>query len=1001
MISLPGQYTIERELGRGGMATVYLARDLKHDRWVALKVLHPELAATLGPERFQREIRFAARLQHPHILTVLDSGEAAGQLWFTMPYVEGESLRDRLRRERQLPVADALRIAREAAQALHYAHEHGVLHRDVKPENILLTRDGNTLVADFGVARALGGEGSLTETGITVGTPAYMSPEQAAGERELDARSDVYALGCVLYEMLAGEPPFTGPTAQAIIAKRFNTPVTPLRIVRPDLPDSVDQAVLRALARTPADRFASAAELAAALQDGMTSETAAARVSPGAPTPSATLVVSLSRLRRLPRIAALALTALVLAGAAWMGYRAARGAPGPAPLDTAALAVLPFRVVGPGLELWREGMVDLLSLNLDGAAGLRTIHPRTVLSRWHRELGNDAASADQMQALGVARATGARYALTGSIVGQAAGVRLIAELVEVTSGKPEGHAQVEGAADSVPALVDRLAIQLLERGFPDRSGRTAADVGGVTTRSLPALKSYLAGLQSFRDAQPQAASAAFRAAIQADSGFALAMYHLALADGWTGSPHGLGRGDLPALRQAFRHAERLPPRERRTVPALILASDGDVAALPLLRAVVKEYPDDSESWYLLGDALYHLGGAALEPAVAFRRALQRATELDSSFAPPYLHLAEDAFDRLDSAEARRLVSALRRIEPGSTKTTGLGIMYGLVWGTTSERQAARLALDTATAFAVLTAKHATNLTPDLWEQTLLVGRALANQSRHPASLRSQGMHGIAIVYEIRGRVREAVAQWRRTLAFDGTSGPGLDAYDHVLMLPRMLGAPHDSADLRRAYDWLRGQPDTLGDWLSPFLGGLYAASHGQVQETERWLRLYADLTRRDLQASDTAGARRGQESMRVIRAYLAESRGDSGAVLRELRRVISVYPGNAGTESVTGMMLRFDLVRRLVVTRDFTTAERYLGSFERWGMWPSYFIGPIELLRGRVAEGLNDPDNARTRYANVARWWKDCDPDLAPVRDEAREALARLTAESNGAQGTQ
>ncbi len=203
------------------MATVYLAQDLRHDRPVALKVLRPELAATLGPERFQREIHFAARLQHPHILTVLDSGETAGQLWFTMPFVEGESLRDRLNREHQLPVGDAIRIATEAARALDYAHQHGVIHRDMKPENILLTADGSTLVADFGIARALGGEKGLTETGMAIGTPAYMSPEQAAGDKAVDARSDVFSLAAVLYEMLAGEAPWTGPTAQAIIAKRF------------------------------------------------------------------------------------------------------------------------------------------------------------------------------------------------------------------------------------------------------------------------------------------------------------------------------------------------------------------------------------------------------------------------------------------------------------------------------------------------------------------------------------------------------------------------------------------------------------------------------------------------------------------------------------------------------------------------------------------------------------------------------------------------------------
>src|SRR5579864_1041380 len=242
------------------MATVYLARDVKHKRPIALKVLHPQLAASLGPERFQREIELAARLQHPHILTVYDSGETAGQLWFTMPYVEGESLRDRLRRERQLGVEDALRITREAAAALDYAHRHGVIHRDIKPENLLLTAEGHTLVADFGIARALGRDEHLTQTGMSVGTPAYMSPEQASGEKAIDARTDIYSLGAVLYELLAGEPPYTGPTAQAIMLKRFTDPVPSVRKARPNVPEGVDQAMQRALAPIAADRFATAAE---------------------------------------------------------------------------------------------------------------------------------------------------------------------------------------------------------------------------------------------------------------------------------------------------------------------------------------------------------------------------------------------------------------------------------------------------------------------------------------------------------------------------------------------------------------------------------------------------------------------------------------------------------------------------------------------------------------------------------------------------------------------
>src|SRR2546426_10154696 len=248
------------------MATVYLAQDRKHHRQVAIKVLKPELAAALGPERFLREIDTAARLNHPHILPLHDSGEAEGFLFYVMPYVEGESLRDRLSRERQLPLGDALQIAGEVADALSYAHSHDVVHRDIKPENILFEA-GHAVVTDFGIARAItaAAAGTLTETGIAIGTPGYMSPEQATENERLDGRSDIYSLGCMLYEMLAGEPPYTGANARSVIAKQLTDPVPSVRRLRDTIPPAIDGAVSKALAKAPADRFVSAAQFAEAL----------------------------------------------------------------------------------------------------------------------------------------------------------------------------------------------------------------------------------------------------------------------------------------------------------------------------------------------------------------------------------------------------------------------------------------------------------------------------------------------------------------------------------------------------------------------------------------------------------------------------------------------------------------------------------------------------------------------------------------------------------------
>jgi serine/threonine protein kinase/Tfp pilus assembly protein PilF len=358
-VSLADRYRIERELGRGGMARVFLAHDLKHDRPVALKILHAELAQVLGSERFLREIRLCARLQHPHILAVHDSGNADGVLWFTMPYVEGETLRGKLSRERQLSLDDALRIAREVADALEHAHQHGVIHRDIKPENILLS-GSHALVADFGIARALLPDGSdqLTETGFTLGTPRYMSPEQALAQRDIDQRTDIYSLGCVLYEMLSGEPPFTGPTAQAVLAKRLSEPVPHLRTAR-DVPLSLEQAVTKALARSPADRFPTAAAFASALEldRGVDQHVSA----PTLATPPR---------RRIGRAVAIGLAVLLAALGGFVAFRWIKPSRDAPPAST---AVLPFVDLSPqkDQEYFSDGLTDELITTLSQVPGLR------------------------------------------------------------------------------------------------------------------------------------------------------------------------------------------------------------------------------------------------------------------------------------------------------------------------------------------------------------------------------------------------------------------------------------------------------------------------------------------------------------------------------------------------------------------------------------------------------------------------------------------------------
>nr|MBA3497080.1 protein kinase [Gemmatimonadales bacterium] len=513
---------------------VYLARDERHRRAVALKVLHPALAHALGPERFLREIEVAANLSHPHILPLHDSGEAAGLLYYVMPYVEGESLRDRLTRETQLPVEDALRIAREVADALAYAHGQGVIHRDIKPENILLS-GGHALVADFGIARALGqaDDARLTETGMAVGTAAYMSPEQASGARHLDGRSDVYSLGCVLYEMLAGEPPYTGPTAQIIIAKRFTDPVPSVRRVRPSVPDCVDQAVTRALAPVPADRFGTMTEFTRALQPTVTTPTATLTV-PGTPAVGRgsrrSAALDGRPLRRVRVLAStLGLGVLIGLGVLFAWRRAQVGDEG-----TKLLAVLPFENLGAAEdEYFADGVADDIRGRLSALPGVQ------VIARGSSRPYKKTTKTPQQ----IAQELGVQYLLTATVRWEkapdgASQVHVTPELVDVRSGRAPRikwqHPFEASLTDvfQVYADIGSRVAQELHLALGDKARRQLAE---RPTENLAAYDAYLRGKEvqpvvfSSSNAMLRQATAYYEQAVALDSSFTQAWVQLSIA----------------------------------------------------------------------------------------------------------------------------------------------------------------------------------------------------------------------------------------------------------------------------------------------------------------------------------------------------------------------------------------------------------------------------------------------------------------------------------------
>ena len=646
------------------MATVYRATDVKHGRDVAIKVMPPELAESIQSKRFLQEIRIAAGLQHPRILGVYDSGEADDLLYYVMPLVEGETLRGLLTREVQLPVDQAIRIARDVATALAYAHSRGIVHRDIKPENIMLSA-GEVVVADFGIALALSNASDtrLTRTGGSVGTPAYMSPEQAGGDSRIDARSDIYSLGCVLYEMLAGSPPFTGRTMESVVRQHVAAPIPDVSVIRPLVPAALSDLIGRALAKVPADRVQSASAFLAGLDATATSPTL--ERPPTVTSQPKAVRIAVPRVSRRAMIVAAAVALLALAGVAavWLLGTASRPDP-----DPALISVFPFKVSGDSsAEFLREGMVDLLTTQLGSISGARTLDARTILSAWRRNVpeGEDPSPNEARQ---LAASLGSGRFVLGDIVSTATGLSVAARLVDVEGGGAFSGS-VQGSRDSLFKLVDDLTSQLIAKTV----GEPARRLSDLTRPSLPVVRAYLDGRAALRRGAIVRARERFTEALELDSTFALAALGMASAGVWSqqaGQSAALRRGLLTGY--ALRH--RLSQRDQLLFEAWVLPDTGSTHTardqLVGWQRAAEAAPESPEALYEYADRLYH-SGEQLGVASARAQAdslFSRALALDSTFAPPLAHLVELALRDGDRRRVRRL-AALYGVE-SSTADAG-------------------------------------------------------------------------------------------------------------------------------------------------------------------------------------------------------------------------------------------------------------------------------------------------------------------------------------------
>ncbi|MDZ4862342.1 MAG: protein kinase [Gemmatimonadota bacterium] len=934
--ALADRYDLLDEIGRGGMATVYRARDLRHDSRVAIKVLRPELVFAMGGERFLREIHISASLQHPNILPILDSGEAGGTSYFVMPFVEGESLQQRLQRETRLPVDEAVRLTAEVADGLAHAHTAGFIHRDIKPGNILLSH-GHAVLADFGVARALDASGAdrLTETGLSVGTVAYMSPEQAGAGR-LDGRSDIYSLGCVLYEMLAGTPPFTGPSAQAIMARNAIDPVPSVRTVRPGVPQALEAAINRALAKVPEDRFATAAEF----RDEVLRAAAMPII------PSTALPVTRPWWRRRPALLAAAIVGLGAIIAVW------RGTTVPPPLDANRVMVYPFVLPSdwPGARTSGEDIATVIGSAMDGAGSLRWVDGWQLLQPAQRENIRLLAVQEAMQ---IARNQRCAYAITGRLVARGDSADVFLELYDVRGdsviARTPGQSAIiseswRGGMRAVTAILPRL----IPTAVPDVEAEWKA-------RPPQAVAHFLLGEAAFRRVRLADALAEFRKAIAEDSTFGIAAVRGAQAAAWNHQP----RQAASLIR--FATGQELSPRYQLFALGVASYLDGRAdSAVAQLRAALDLDPSMVVAWMQLGEVYMHLLPVEGNPDSLAQVAFGRARALDSAATTVRFHLVEILARRGDQAGsavlARQFAAVAadtqlaRQVELVSAcGPTGFG-------GLDLRSIAARSPLPLSLAAMSLGASTLTST-------CALAGYAILLQQDTARTEAAEGRRFFALLGLVnalvaRGRTDEAVTAIEQ---FRQRWGSGASLY--LLAAPvepafadraRAL-ARQDSVDYGPAYARL---PYPVRLWEL----GSWAAHEGQAP--------LARAVARDLAARAVQGGRIDTllASSMAAQATLAE--GDSLLALQQFGRLIAAAaPADELTwnEAASLGLDRLLLGRLLIWHKEYARAFGVLAVHDSAlpAVYPLYLRASL-LLRAEAATALHEAPLAASLRARVA-----------------------------------